>query len=108
VYGGGVARPVPIPADLWARLAALNDRFDVSMERSDANPPPGEHGRGRSSYNFGRIWHVTMKPRTGNPHPHTATTVGADLAGVLELAVTNAEKVGAAKGGPDSQGAGSR
>jgi hypothetical protein len=91
-----MARAIPIPADIWARLAVLDDRYDVTMERSDANSPPGEHGRGRSSYNFERIWHVHMKPRRGNPHTDTATTVGADLAGVLALAISNAEKASSA------------
>jgi hypothetical protein len=36
-----VARPIPIPADLWARLAAFDRRCTVGLVRRDFDDVPG-------------------------------------------------------------------
>ena len=77
----------PIPDSVWQRLAALDGRFDLALERRRAAPPRGVMESGR---NFERCWVVRVidpaDPRA------TVTCEAASLAEALREAVECVEQ----------------
>jgi hypothetical protein len=83
-----VAVPRNIPPSLWARLAALDARCDIRMERRCTNAR--EYA---SRKNFDREWSVEITDRA-TPEGRTVTCEFGTLAGALEGAVKMAEENG--------------
>jgi hypothetical protein len=83
-------KAVPIPLELWRRLAALDARCDFEIKREDANMPSE---RLRSRVNFDRQWHVRIWPK-GEPAKAVSVYSGRALASALDGAVEIAEGMG--------------
>jgi hypothetical protein len=82
-------KAVPIPCELWQRLAALDARCDFEIKRENANEPSE---RLRSRVNFDRQWHVRIWPK-GEPAKAVSVYFGT-LEPSLRRAVEMAEGYG--------------
>jgi hypothetical protein len=82
-------RPLPVPPELWQRLARLDARCDFDLRRQDAHQPgPTLH----SGWNYERQWRVQVWPRG---EPQRALTV---LFGALEPTLRRAVEMAEANG----------
>lgn len=84
-----MATPVPIPPDLWRRLAARDARCDFSMERRSTDRPTKML---TSRKNYPREWDVRIGEK-GDPRGPLSVE-GAALREVLAAAAAEAEQRG--------------
>ena len=82
-------RARPVPAQLWARLAALDHRCDLELRREDVGSGGAHRGTGRL---YSRKWVVRVRERGYQGRAITAEA--PTLVQALECAVAESEQRG--------------